>query len=88
MQGPDGNQQRVLKTGNNGASGYGTVPQPNVHQGQNGSWGVGGQTGGVVVNGAGLASAGESSSRPNEAGNGPVPPSYADAVKGDNKVQH
>jgi hypothetical protein len=59
--------------------GYGTVPQPNVHQGSNGSWGVGGQTGGVVN------SAGQGSS---SGGGHAVPPTYAEAVKGDHKVQN
>lgn len=63
--------------------GYGTVPQPNVHQGQNGSWGVGGQTGGVV---AGPNAGGQGSSRQPDAG--AVPPTYAEAVKGDHKIQN
>jgi hypothetical protein len=82
VQGPNGHQQRVAKPHpGSGNAGYGTVPQPNVHQGQNGSWGVGGQQGGVV--GGGVAAAGSSSRREEQA----VPPTYAEAVKGDNKVQ-
>ena len=78
VQGPDGRQQRIAKAGGNSAGGYGTVEQPNVHQGSNGSWGVGGQTGGVVNSG------GEGSSN----GQTAVPPTYAEAVKDDHKVQN
>ena len=58
------------------------MPQPRVHQGTDGSWGVGGQVGGVV-NGSGNASAGNGEG----SASAPPPPTYAQAVKGDNKVQ-
>lgn len=77
VQGPNGEQRRVPKPQAQ-PSGYGaTAPlAPPVHQSQNGTWNDGeGSTGG---------NAGPSSGSSNQA---PVPPSYAEAVKGDHKVQ-
>lgn len=77
VQGPHvgGGERTVVKDGQRG---YGTVPQPKVHQGTDGSWGVGGQVGGVVNN---------SSAGNGEGSAAPPPPTYAQAIKGDHKVQ-
>lgn len=78
VQGTDGRQQRVpksnLRSGVQGQNGYGaTAPMaPPVHQDQNGTWNN---------NGAPPVNGGEGSS------GGAAPPSYAQAVKGDHKVQ-
>lgn len=77
VQGPNGEQRRVPKTQTQ-PSGYGaTAPlAPPVHQSQNGTWNDGaGSSGG---------NAGPSTGPSNQAA---VPPSYAEAVKGDHKVQ-
>lgn len=70
----DGRQQR--------GQGYGTTAPPQakpVHQETNGTWSNSAPAGGVPTVG-GSGDAGEGSSEG-------VPPSYADAVKGDHKVQ-
>jgi len=78
VQGPDGSQRRVAansqpRGGVPANQGYGTTAPmaPPVHQEPNGTWN----------NDA--APVGEGSS----ANAGPAPPTYADAVKGDNKIQ-
>ena len=74
VQAADGSQRRVPKNSVRPAqAGYGTTAPmaPPVQQDQNGTWNNNGAT----------ASSGEGSS------GGGVPPTYAEAVKGDNKVQ-
>lgn len=88
IQGPNGHRQRVPKNsaaaaGGSRAQGYGTTAPmaPPVHQGQDGTW-ANGQQSGVVNNGSSQGQAGEGSS------GGAVPPTYAEAVKGgDHKIQ-
>lgn len=80
VQGPSGRSQRLPKNARvqqqqqHQQQGYGTtapMEAPTVQQQQNGTWAVAGE---------GQAHGGEGSS-------GAVPPSYAEAVKGDHKVQ-
>lgn len=74
VQGPHGGPQRVPKNSRPAQQGYGTtapMEAPTVQQQQNGTWATAGEGEGV----------GEGSSR------GAVPPTYAEAVKGDHKVQ-
>lgn len=82
VQGPDGSQRRVPRGSgartNGGAApyqGYGTTAPPMappVHQEANGTWNNNAATGGEA---AGSSNAGA------------PPPTYADAVKGDHKIQ-
>jgi uncharacterized membrane protein YgcG len=81
VQSEDGRRTRVPKNSVRAAnSGYGTTAPmaPQVHQGQDGTWGSGEQGGGQQGGGQ---QGGEGSS------GGAVPPTYAEAVKGDHKVQ-
>jgi hypothetical protein len=75
VQGSNGQQRVPKNTGNN--RGYGTTATlaPQVHQGQDGTWGQSSVAPGNE-NGQGEGSSG-----------GAVPPTYAEAVKGDHKVQ-
>ncbi|ESZ90935.1 hypothetical protein SBOR_8681 [Sclerotinia borealis F-4128] len=81
-QGPHGGTQRVPKNARvqRQQQGYGTtapMEAPTVQQQQNGSWAIAGEDAQGVAQGRG----GEGSS------GGAVPPTYAEAVKGDHKVQ-
>ncbi|KAL3427220.1 Plasma membrane proteolipid 3-like protein 1 [Phlyctema vagabunda] len=86
VQGHDGRQQRVpksaLRSAVPGQTGYGTTAPmaPPVHQDQNGTWNNN------EAPATGPAHAGSSSAAA-EGGSNAVPPSYAEAVKGDHKVQ-
>ncbi|QSZ34215.1 hypothetical protein DSL72_005805 [Monilinia vaccinii-corymbosi] len=83
VQGPHGGSHRVPKNARGSQhqqrqQGYGTtapMEAPTVQQQQNGTWAVAGE--GVRAHGQG----GEGSS------GGAVPPTYAEAVRGDHKVQ-
>ncbi|KAH8808852.1 hypothetical protein F5884DRAFT_822020 [Xylogone sp. PMI_703] len=79
VQSPDGSQRRVPRNSggarNGGAQGYGTTAPPTaapVHQEPNGTW-----------NNSSAGMGGEAGS----SNAGLAPPTYADAVKGDHKVQ-
>jgi len=89
VQGPNGNPARVPKS-QVGRGGYGTTAPmaPPVTQGQDGTWGNGSGNGNAAASGSGSASA--SAPVHVDAGEGSsegVPPSYAEAVKGDHKIQ-
>lgn len=85
VQGPHGGSHRVPKNARSGTAqpsyqnqGYGsTAPMeaPTIQQQQNGTWATAGEGAPAQTRG------GEGSS------GGAVPPSYAEAVKGDHKVQ-
>ncbi|KAA8571119.1 hypothetical protein MFRU_028g01200 [Monilinia fructicola] len=80
VQGPNGGSHRVPKNGR--PQGYGTtapMEAPSVGQQQNGTWAVAGE--GVQAHDQGQGQGGEGSS------GGAVPPTYAEAVRGDHKVQ-
>lgn len=82
VQSSDGRQQRIpkrnLRSGVQGQNGYGTTAPmaPPVHQDPNGTWNIDTP-----------AQSGEASSGAATAATAAVPPTYAEAVRGDNKVQ-